>query len=296
MARSIAEIYTFMASVKANMQELHGFITDPSNPASVEDNAESLLADLRSKSKVAIWRLFLWVFAVGSWVVETFFDRHKTEIKGIMDAKRPHTLRWYAEESKKYQHGYALVWANNTYNYPVYDESARIIKYSAATESNGKVILKVAKELSSVKVPLTQLEKSTFTEFWRTWKDAGVKIEIISQVADILKIDITIIRDRLVLTADNSLIRDSSVFPIADAIKTFGSSLEFDGILRLSKLVDTIQLAEGVVDVKLNHAWHKPAGGTYTEVALSVTSVAGYFVIDQTSIYDYQDNVIAQIE
>jgi hypothetical protein len=297
MARTIAEIYNAMATTKADMQELHDWVVDPQNPSYVMDNADQLLADLRSTSKVAIWRLFLYVFAVGSWTVETLFDKLVIAINAIMAAKRPHTLRWYAEESKKYQYGHELLWADNQYSYAVYDPDARIIKYAAAQEFNGKVRLKVTKEVSGVKTALSTDEKNAFVAFWNAWRDAGTKVEIISLPADQLKVNITIIRDRMVLNNNNSLLRDSSIFPIADAIAAFGNALEFDGVLRLSKLIDAVQAAEGVVDVKLHRAEHKPAGGTYVEVDMFVNSTAGHFVIDQTtSSWEYIDKTVVNIE
>jgi len=296
MARTIKEIYDRLNVVKTTFQELHDWVVDADNSYSVQDNWETLLASITSQSKVAVWRLWIWVFAVGSWIVEVLFDRHKVEITDILAAKKPHTRRWYAEESKKFQYGYPLIWENDQYSYSRIDEDARIVKYAAASEKNGKVILKVAKEVSGVKQPLNVLEKATFTEFWSQWKDAGTKLEIVSQPADVLKINITIVRDRLVLAGNNSLLRDSSVYPITDAITLYAGSLEFDGIIMLSKLVDAIQRAEGVIDVRLNSAEHKPSGGSYTSVLMSVEAVAGYFVIAQDSVYDYVDNVQVQIE
>jgi len=296
MARKISEIYDRLNVAKTTFQELHDYYVDSQNTYTVQDTWETLLADISSASKVAIWRLMFWVFSVGSWIIETLFDVHKTEITALLASKKPHTLRWYAEESKKYQHGYGMIWSDDQYAYSRIDEDAKIIKYAAASEANAKVYLKVAKEVSGVKQPLSVSEKAAFVDFWAHWKDAGVKLEIVSLSADILKLDLTIIRDRLVLNGDNSLIRDSSIFPVADAIKAYGQALEFDGILRLSALVDQIQKAEGVVDVKLNHAYHKPAGGTFTEVDMSVVSDAGYFTIAQESTYEYIDNIIVSLE
>jgi len=296
VARKISEIYDRLNVVKSTFQELHDYVVDANNSYSVQDTWETLLADITSASKVAVWRLFIWLFAVGSWIVETLFDNHKAEITGILAAKNPHHERWYAEESKKFQYGYALIWKDNQYVYDRIDENAKIVKYAAASEKNGKVILKVAKLVSGVKAALDVTEKATFTEFWRKWKDAGVPLEIVSLSADILKISITIVRDRLVLNGNNSLLRDASVFPIADAIAAYAGGLEFDGVIMLSKLVDAIQGAEGVIDVKLNSAYHKPAGGTYTLVDMKVESVSGYFIIATDSSYQFVDNVIVSIE
>ena len=296
MARKISEIFDSLNVVKSTFQELHAYVVDSKNPFSVQDTWETLLADITTQSKVAIWRLFMWLFATGSYIVETLFDQHKAAISEILAAKKPHTLRWYAEQSKLFQYGYAMIWQDDQYVYERIDEDAKIIKYAAASEKNGKVILKVAKLAGGKKVPLSNIEAAAFTQFWSKWKDAGVRLEIVSQAADILKINLTIIRDRLVLNGDNSLFRDASVFPVLDAITTYSGSLEFDGIIMLSKLVDAIQAAEGVVDVKINSAYHKPAGGTYQLVDMSVETASGYFELDPETIYSTLDDIIVSIE
>lgn len=296
MARTIAEIYNSLNVVKSSMQELHDYVTDSAIPGTIQDNAETLAITAKSGSKVAQWRLWLWIMAVASWVVETFFDKHKADIQALLAAKRPHTPRWYAEESKKYQYGYEMIWADNQYSYEVDDPTSRIIKYAAASEKQGKVILKVAKEVNGAKTPLSSVEKITFERFWDKWRDAGVKIMVVSQPADILKINITIVRDRLVLDAQNRLLRDASVYPIKNAIDNYASSLEFDGTIKLSKLIDAIQAAEGVLDVKLASAYWKPAGGNYTLVDMEVVAESGYFVMSYLeSGFTFLNNVEVEI-
>jgi hypothetical protein len=150
----------------------------------------------------------------------------------------------------------------------------------------------VAKDSGGIKAHLINLEKTAFGDFWSKWKDVGVKIEIISQAADELKIDITIVRDRMILDENNNLIRDNAVNPITAAIDGYSDFLEFDGKLMLSKLVDAIQAAEGVIDVKLTAAWHRPFGGSWTAVDMSIESVAGYFQLNyDASNFTWIDNV-----
>ena len=292
MARKISEIYDALNAEKASMEELNVYVTSTQVPGSTEDNSIDLAIDVISGSKVAIWRLWLWIMAVGSWMVEVLFDRHKSDITETLEAKRVHTCRWYAEESKKFQYGYTMVWDRTEYNYATDDPEARLVKYAAAAEKDGKVILKVAKEVGGTKVPLAILEKTAFVDFWTKWKDAGVKLEVISANPDQLKVNMTIIRDRLVLDGNNNLLRDNAINPIDLAIEAFGNGLEFDGILRLSKLDDAVQAAEGVIDVKTTGAWHKASGGSYAAVNMFVESYAGYFELNvDDSTMTYQDNV-----
>ena len=169
MARTIAEIYDALNSSKASFSELNDFVVSTSVPGSTQDNSTDLAIDVTSGSKVAVWRLWMWIFAVGSWMVEVLFDRHSADVTAVLDSKRIHTLRWYAEESKKYQYGYPVSWIDNMYQYATSDADAQIVKYAAASERNGTVVLKVAKNSGGVKAPLTTLEKATFTEFWSKW-------------------------------------------------------------------------------------------------------------------------------
>jgi hypothetical protein len=191
-----------------------------------------------------------------------------------------------------------MIWDGNFYKYNPVVPEAQIVQYAAASEQANKIILKVAKVTGDQKGVLNQLEKLAFIEFWSKWKDAGVLLEVISLPPDLLKVEMTIVRDRLVLDSLNRLLRDTSIYPIDEAIQAFGNNLEFDGILRLSKLVDAIQSAEGVVDVRLDNAWHKPAAGIdYVLVNMMVVQDSGYFEIDAVnSVITYIDSVDVDVQ
>lgn len=295
MSRTITEIYDALCVSKASMQELHDFVVE-GKQGMILDNSAQLKIDLRSGSKVSVWRLWLWIIAVASWAVEQLFDAHKSEVSAMIANTKPHTLAWYASESLKYQHGYAPVRVDDVYQYDLIDENARLIKYAAAVEGRGKVTLKVAKNVDNQMTPLTVQEKSMFISFWNKWKDAGTRLEIISQSADILKINIEMVRDRLVLNSDNTLVRDNTINPVTNAINSFCANLEFDSILKLSRLVDVIQQAEGVVDVKLHSAHVKPAAGVYSEINMSAISNSGYFTLSiEDSTFTYHDNVSVEV-
>ena len=288
---TVQEIYDRLALSKATMQELHGYVVSSDAPGAILDNAQSLIVDAKSGSKVANWRLWLWIMAVESWILENLFSRHRQEVTGIIETRRPHTLRWYAGECKKYQHGFALMWDGIQFKYGRDDAESKIIKYASASEKFGKVVLKVAKETGGIKIPLSAPEKTAFEQFWQQWKDAGTMIEVVSTGPDQLKIAATIIYDGMVMNPDDSLIRDSSVHPVSGAIKAFLGSIEFDATLRLSKLTDAIQTAEGVADVKITGASAKSQETEYKIIELFVTAASGYFALDAASTITYLPNV-----
>ena len=293
---TVNEIYDNLATAKASMQELHDYVVNSTVPGTLQDNFNTLDIDLKSKSKVANWRLFLRLMAYASWLVEVLFSKHMDDIASLLAIKRPHTKRWYAETCKMFQYGYSLVWKNDTYVYDVDDPGSRIVKYSAGSEKNGKVLLKVANEVNGLKVPLTNVQKSALELFWSKYRDAGVKVEIVSQPADTVKITITIVRDRMVLDATNHLIRDASIDPVKVAIDTYGTSLEFDGRIVLSDLFECIKKAEGVVDLKITGASVKPSGGNWSAIDMSTDAASGYFDLSYTeSNFTFIENVNVEI-
>ena len=280
MARTISQIYNALCVSKASMQELSDWVVQQSNPNSTLDNAETLLQDLTSNSKVAIWRLWLWIFAVGSWIVENLFDQHTTEISNILASQRIHNLYWYEQQALTFQFGYKMIWQNGQFAYSMIDPSAQVVKYVKATENNGIVVLKVATMINGQMIPLSPVQNAALTLFFTKWKDAGVQLQIINQPADQVKITLSVVRDRLVLAANNSLIADASVFPLSDAINAFGINLPFGGVFRLSKLEDAITAAPGIVDAKIYSASIKSYNGNYVSIDMSMVPASGYVTID----------------
>ncbi|MFN4298579.1 MAG: hypothetical protein ACK4EX_02490 [Thermaurantimonas sp.] len=298
MARSIAEIYNELNRVKENMQELHMYVCEGTQTLR-RDTAENLRADLQNGSKVAIWRLWLWIMAVASWMVENLFENHKKEIQKIISNTRPHTLQWYTEESKKFQYGYALTWLGDRFGYSSERPESQIISYSSASEEAGKILLKVAKGNKPNLQPLSPTELVAFTEYWQKWKDAGVQLEIRSLPADQISIHAIIEVDRMVLDSNNKLLRDPQIDPIRQKIDEFGASLEFDGIFRLSDFVEALKSAEGVRDVRILSAKHKSHISGWQPILMSVKPYSGYFIFDYNdSLLEYtavEDNLFTSI-
>ena len=98
MARTISEIYDSMVSEKETMTELVKL-----QPA--VDNHQSLLNDLTTSSKVALWRLLFWVVSVAIWIVESLFDTHKEEIEILLQNSIPGTAPWYRLSALEFQFG-----------------------------------------------------------------------------------------------------------------------------------------------------------------------------------------------
>jgi hypothetical protein len=278
--RTIQEIYDQMAAEKAEMAQLRGWITNQDNPNSVLDDSQTLLQDLTSSSKVAIWRLFMWLMAFAVWIHEGLWGQFRKEVDEKLAAEQPHTQHWYRTESLKFQYGDDLVWQDNKFQYLEYDPLKQIIKHAATNEGKGKVVIKVATEKNGILQKLETNQLAAFTAFWEKHRDAGVQVRIISVDPDLLKLKYKIHYDPLVMLPDGTLINDSSLTPVQTAINDYLNSVEFDGNFILSKLEDAIQDATGVIDFERIETASKYGTNSYQEITRLVNAYAGWFIID----------------
>ncbi|MDP2723213.1 MAG: hypothetical protein Q8O72_10680 [Bacteroidales bacterium] len=280
--RTLTEIYNAIALEKANMSVLNSWYTDNANPGSVLDDEQTLLEDLTSISKVAIWRLFMFIIAVAIWIHEGLWFVFRSEVDTSIDKHQPHTTRWYQEESKTFQYGDDLAWnaEKHRYEYAVYDKTKRIIQRSAAYEGSGIVAIKVARLLNNELAALDEQQEAAFTAFWQKNKDAGVVINIITSAADLLKLEYEIFFDPLIIAPDGSLISDPAIRPVDDAINNYIANLDFNGRFRLEKCDAYIYDVVGVIDYKRVSAQTKAGLNDYEDINISKVALSGYFIID----------------
>ncbi len=274
MSRTIQEIYNEMIAQKQNMAALKSL--EPNI-----DSAQSLLSQLTTPSKVALWRLLFFVVSVGIWVHEQLFDIHKQEIEQRAKELITGTARWYRDQCFIFQYGDALQWVSNKYTYANKDVSKQTIKRAAVEEIGGQVRIKVAKlGANDLPAPLDTAELTAFKAYIGKIKFAGTNIAIISRNADLLKISYDIKYDPLVLNSSGQLIADTSVNPVEAAINGYIQNLPFNGVLNLTKLTDVVQNVPGVVDPVLNSAHAKYGGLPYKPIAKQYNANAGHMVID----------------
>ncbi|MEI6061946.1 MAG: hypothetical protein WCR72_14685 [Bacteroidota bacterium] len=274
MARTIAEIYDALNLVKGNMSELGVYVN---NDTESVDTAKKLVNDVRTASKVAIWRLWLWIVSVGSWVIENLQDLHEVKITSIIASDKPHTLNWYASQSKMFQYGHVIAWITDHFGYAIIDETAQVVKYSAAVEDEtGNVTIKAMK---AGRVILTTPELNAFKAFWNRWKDAGVVLNCISQSVNLLDFTVTIYRNRSILNADNTLIAEPSRNAVTDPANAYVNSIEFNGTVYLLELIQQIKNQPGIINVILS-VGHIDSGTWSTDGLWTVIPNAGFCMID----------------
>ena len=280
MARTIQEIQNLILQAKAQ---------------------ESALESLNSTSKVAIWRLWVYIIAVAIWSLEKLFDQHRADIDKRLAELKPHTARWYRSKALAFQYGFDLLPDSDKVNNQGHTEKAieasKIVKYSAVIESKneGRLIVKIAGEQGEQLQPITDAQKQAFEAYLQEIKDAGVRLSVVNYQPDILHLQMKIVYDPLVLDSNGQSIIHATK-PVEKAIKDYLKRLPFNGELVLAHLIGALQQAEGVKIPHLVLAQSKnitSSGeyGAFETIEINKIPTAGYFTIDNFNDITYVSNV-----
>jgi len=251
-------------------------------------NADANLSGLSSTSNVAIWRLWTYIVAFCQWTIETFFDLHVAEVKGIIATQKPHTLQWYATMAKAFQYGDALAVDSDTY--AVIDTTKQIVNYAAAIEyTNGikGLRIKVATLSGGSLAPLNSPQLTAFTAYMQTIKDAGVRLTMTTANPDSLKLNLNIYYNALVLEGTGARLDGTASTPVQDAIDNYLENLPFNGLYINFELLEALKAVDGVIIPELVSAQYYYtgiAGGGYTAIATECSPDAGYIrVLNRTT-------------
>lgn len=282
MARTIAEIYDEIVSVKEGSSELEGLLP-------LNETSQNFLAENSSGSKVAIWRLWCWIFATVCWLQEVLLDKHKIEIDYAINHTPYGTLQWYHKIVLAFQLGYDLVWDDVRMQYVYADitsseaAGSRIVKRAAVSVGNGQLQFKVAGLDNGVPIALNEAEKTSLSAYLLALAYPGTNIVLISEDADELRVDAVIYFDPLVLNPDGSSVVDSSVYPVNVAVNAFVQNLPFNGRMNRQKLIDAIQEVHGVKDIVVNAVERRYGGLAYEATGREYVPFAGHMVLDMES-------------
>ena len=270
--------------------DIHADIT---NTLVTEMAAINITINPATWSKVNLLRLITYVVAVCQWTIEQLQDAHKAEVNELIAAKKPHSLRWYAEKTKAFQLGDNLVSEQDYYDNTGISEddleAAKVVKYAAVVRQNrpnGRLFLRI-KAATTSGTGLTKLETPhllALTEYINRIADAGVDIEVSSTDAEQLKLDLTIYYNPLILGANGSRLDGTDPSPVPNAIRAYLQNLPFNGLFVLAHLVDALQAVEGVEIPNLTSCSMSKGALGFFSVNVEDVPDSGYLRIDDTDL------------
>lgn len=268
MARSISEIYQEIIAEKNSQTNLQAL-------APQSDSLEQFQSDLNSTSKVATWRLFAYLIAIAIFTHEKFWDLFKVELQDLIAAAPVGTTRWYQEQVLSYQYADPLVYINSKYVYANIDESKQIVKLCSVSERPDSTLVVKAAKLDSNQqpIPLLAVEQTALIAYLQKIKFAGTRLAVISDDADVLKIQGIIYYDPLFPIANLQI-------QVEQAIEGYIKNLPFNGVFKINNLIDAIQAVQGVTDFQYSSIEATYGNIPYAAVNRIYTANAGYLKID----------------
>lgn len=256
-----------------------------------EQNDQKALDMFNNISNFARWRRFFMTIAFCVWSLEKLWDNFKAVVLAIVAAQTAHTLQWYRTKALAFQYGYDLISEKDIYDntgLTVQEiEDSKVVRYAAVNETNidGKRVLlvKVAGvDADGNLVQLTDLQETAFIAYMERIKDAGNVLLVYNRAADILKAEIEVYYNPLLLDDQGNRLDGTAGKPIEAAALAYLQLLPFNGEFSNAAFIDAVQGAYGVADnnVFLRSMQRKIGANNYQAVANTFIPDAGYTKFD----------------
>lgn len=228
-------------------------------------------------SKVSVESLLFYIVACAMWVLENLFDQHRRDVEQRIEAIIPHRPKWYRDKVLGFMKDKPLVPDTDHYDTEGMSdgdiETARVVKYAAASENADASILtiKVAGEAGGVRQPLDADTEIQLLAYIGEIKDAGVRVNLVNQTADVFHCEVDVYYDAMLLP-------ETVETQCRETIRNYIENLPFNGEYSNMALVDELQKIEGVCIVEMSGATTEVDGeSTPTDIDARFTPAAGYF-------------------
>lgn len=252
-------------------------------------DAHPELQSLNSPSKVAIWRLWVYIVAVAHWTLESIMDITMSLQTEHIRATKIHSLSWYSALAKAFQFGHELPWGEVEYDNEGFDEEeieeARVVKFCSVTKAPGGLMVKVATHDGQDLSPISMGAFTAFKEYMFRVSAAGDNLYYRNELPDALKLDVDIYYDPLILDSAGKRLDGGGDTPIADAIDDYIKGIDFNSRLIPMELTDRLQTVEGVKIVAIKAIQTKYSNLAFSDVPdEGVVPFAGYVRIAEEDL------------
>jgi hypothetical protein len=226
--------------------------------------------------------------------LEQFVDmiyNHELIVSANAANSRPQNLPNFIATVYNFHDGLPLVWKDGQFMYDLTDvtdaEERQIVNRVAVLESeDGELVVKVAHDNDGTLEPLAVDEAERLLFYLNQLKVPGVRIRLINQEADLLKVTLNVYVDPLLinLTTGRQLNLEEEFFPVKEAINDYLTKLEFNGAFVTNKFERTIEDKEGIELCEVLVLQHKFAAFAFTDFTTFKVPQAGYFKIEDIDL------------
>jgi len=250
-------------------------------------------------STVSLENIIFYDVAAAMFVMQQLFEQFKIDVSDILNSQTPGTANWYAYMAQRFQFGMELVPETDYYDNTGLTDSQisamKVVHFAAAVEARDKSILyiKIATDdASGVRQPLSPAQLTAFKAYLNQVQYAGVRTSVINDPPDDMRLEIDIYYDPMVLDEKGQRLDGTSDTPVQGAIRTFLKNLPFNGTYTNQRLVDTLQVLDGVVIAEIKSASSRFGAFTeFTEINAREIAHAGYYrILDENLILNFISN------
>lgn len=246
-------------------------------------------------STVSLENILFDIVAFCVYSLAVLMSLFKKELEARIAESRPHTKGWYRQKALDFQYGFELgesdVYNNDGFT-PEQISASKIVTNADAVKTiisgAGALRLKAVTTQGDELAPLSSDQLTALSVYFNEYvADAGTTVICTSNVADLLKLRLSIYYDPLVLAADGSRLDGTAATPVIDGISEYLKSIKFNGSLVLTFLEQELKSVGGVAIPVINQAWSKHSAYSYTDTAPGIGLIseirspdAGYMKLD----------------
>lgn len=236
-------------------------------------------------SNVSLESILFFIVASAIYVLEVLFDSFRTDVDNKVSTAVLASIPWYHQICLEYQHGDELIFdeATSQFRYAAPNQSKQVVKFAACRDKGGGVLILVSgSDSKGLPVALSNDILTSFKSYLNSRKPAGIIVDIYSYNPDEIQLAVSVQYDNMVLNSDGSMISAPDIFPVEVAINGYLQGIVYGGVFNKTKLIDAIQTARGVIDVRLYGVSARPetsdlftqvVGNNYTALSGALKSV-----------------------
>lgn len=225
-----------------------------------EKAAQTALSGLTSTSQTAIWRLLIYIQAVGINIFEQVLDVFKADIEAKVALSAPATPQWIQDKVFKFQYNTNLPSGANVVSilpdfsigYTIVDVPSRVVgQCSIVVASNKTILVKVA-DKSTPPAPLSAPIQSALASYLDAILPAGLFAAPVS-----LNPDLLYVQAEVYYQGQYQGIKGQVEAALNNYLASFKDN-KFDGLIRISEVEVAILSVQGVTDCKLINVKARP--------------------------------------
>lgn len=231
--RTIDTIFQELLLEKQSLSSLNGLVDGGIT-------SEDTLIPILDNGQAPEWVLWLYTTAVAGNATDVSTQSGINDLTTIFNNKKVGTAEWYVDIAKQFQYGdtFRLNPITRVPEYATVDTTKQIIASVTTLDLNRSLYLKVRRKDTNI---LTEDEKNAFVGYMSKAKEAGTELLIENFEGDLLTLNIDL---KYNPAFDLNTIKTN----VESVINNYIVNLPFDSIFLTNKLVDLLQLVDGVVD------------------------------------------------